>query len=62
MTRDEAYQAMREGKKVIHKYFDDHEYLCMKCGVILSEEGYNFEEGWKIRKGGFWETDWFVKS
>jgi hypothetical protein len=49
MTREMAYQAMLEGEKIHHRYFSSNEYLRIKNGVILSEEGYNFNEWWEER-------------
>lgn len=47
MTKDEAYIAMQDGKKVSREYFSFNEYIWMDDkGVIRSEEGYNFTEWW----------------
>lgn len=60
MTRDEAYNAIMDGKKVTHTYFLDNEFLEFKDGKMLTEDGYDFEDrfyeleylkdGWSIYK------------
>lgn len=39
MTRAEAIQSMREGKKVSHRYFSPNEYLFIKDDNVSSEDG-----------------------
>ncbi|UIB81328.1 hypothetical protein [Flyfo podovirus Tbat2_2] len=39
MNRDEAYQAMRNGKKLTHKYFTSDEYIHIVDGCIVNENG-----------------------
>lgn len=60
MTRHEAYKSMEQGHKVAHRFFSSDEYICILNGRMVTEEGYNFEEGWSIRTGGQWESGWFV--
>ena len=60
MTREEARQAMIDGKKVRHFNFTRNEYLVMKGSSILTEDGYFFgdifdntdwmENGWSVAK------------
>jgi len=63
MTKSEAIQAMREGKKVTHRYFTDDEW------VKITPTGlYEFEDGvvcpsllfWQDRQGEYWEDGWDV--
>lgn len=51
MTKEEAKQAMREGKKVTHVYFDDNEWMTMQGDNVLTEEGYlhDADEFWSYR-------------
>ena len=60
MTKAEAIQAMREGNKVTHGYFSDHEYITMRGNVIFTEKGYSLwaNEFWSYRTGDAWETGW----
>ena len=66
MKRQEAINAMVEGKKVTHRNFTDDEYLEMDkiTGNIFDEGGCCwgglYSTGMKIRKGGIWETDWEI--
>jgi hypothetical protein len=61
MTKEEAIQAMREGKKVTHRHFTSKEWMKISPG------GFEFEDGvivkpyqfWEIR-GEDWETDWEI--
>lgn len=65
MTKTEAIQAMKNGKKVTHKLFFDDEYIFMDDhGVIRDENNYrmaglNFDF-WTDRKGPEWDRDWSV--
>lgn len=57
MTKKEAIQLMREGKKVTHTYFSNDEWMTIKNGKILLEDGvvcslsefflWRQEEGWE---------------
>jgi hypothetical protein len=60
MTKDEAISAMKEGKKVTHRHFTDKEWISMKDGRILTEDGYNHDarEFWSYRKDKAFEEDW----
>ena len=63
MNRNEAIQAMREGKKVRHHYFLPDEYMSMTPdGNYLLEEGvvctpYEF---WKYRSEKQWDANWEI--
>jgi len=63
MNKQEAIQAIKEGKKVTHIYFSPDEW------VTLTPSGlYKFEDGvvctsqffWFDRKDVMWETDWTI--
>ena len=60
MTKEEAYIAMKAGNKITHMYFSPDEYLYIKHGVMYSEEGYNFEKGWKDRSEECFKNDWRI--
>ena len=67
MTKEEAIQAMLDGKKVTHRFFMDDEYmfLCDKINNV-----YQFEDGVEIDAQKFWgmkmeniedwEEDWEI--
>lgn len=65
LSKLDAIKAMREGKKVTHRYFSDNEWM-----TITPTGLYQFEDGvvcptllfWQDRKGKEWETDWSVYS
>ena len=42
MTKEQAIQAMMNGSKVTHRYFEDNEYIYMVDGVIHDENNYKF--------------------
>ena len=41
---------MLEGKRVTHKYFTPEEWVSMEDGMIVTEDGYNFDpdEFWNV--------------
>ena len=39
MNKQEAILAMQEGKKVVHRYFSPNEWMTMKEGMIVLEDG-----------------------
>jgi len=60
LSKEEAYNLMERGHKISHEYYSDDEYLFMRNGVILDENGYRMgtkdSEFWtKIQK---WDTGW----
>ena len=60
MNREEAIEALENGKKLTHQHFTKNEW------VKISAEMYQFEDGcrcepelfWKGRTGGTWESGW----
>jgi len=62
MNKQEAIQAMLEGKKVTHRYFTDDEWVTMENGKIVFEDGIRCspEEFWKWRTEECFETDWSI--
>lgn len=64
LTKDQALEEMKAGKKVAHSYFTSEEYLHIVNGVITSEDGYDFtrwfnilslEDGWKLVGWRVWQ-------
>lgn len=39
MTFEEALKALKEGKKVRQKVWQDYEYITLKCNVIVTQSG-----------------------
>ena len=64
MTKEEALQAMMDGEKITHRFFEIHEYLYMKGQDIFTEEGYNmgnvWDEFWTMRNEKYWKTGWEI--
>lgn len=59
MTKDEALGKMKQGFKVSNQYFTSDEFLYMnENGVIMSEDGYNFNDWFfNIHWGEEWKLD-----
>ena len=57
MNKKEAIQAMQEGKKITHKYFMPEEWMTMRKGMIVLEDGVvcTPEEFWKWRTAIGWD-------
>ena len=63
MNKQEAIQAMTEGKKVAHRYFANNEWVTMDAdGKIVTEEGYKVSHllFWMDRTDKAWDEDWEV--
>lgn len=62
MTRSEAIKAMREGKKVTHKYFSREEWATQDHGLILLEDGVKCSpsEFWTDRQSELFANDWSI--
>ena len=56
MNKQEAILAMQEGKKVTHLYFSPNEWMTMKEGMIVLEDGviYPPKEFWQWRTDRGW--------
>jgi hypothetical protein len=39
MSKEEAIQAMKEGKKVTHRFFSSDEWMTIENGFLLLEDG-----------------------
>lgn len=63
MTKQEAIDAMLQGKKVTHEHFTDNEWV-----KLNGHYEFEFEDGcriicdtfWKDRKGERWEVGWHI--
>lgn len=63
MTKLEAIQAMRDGKKVRHYYFSPDEWMSLTSGGnFLLEDGVVCipAEFWFWRTEKEWDTDWEI--
>lgn len=57
MTKAEALEAMKEGKKVTHRYFTADEWMTIENGLIKLEDGVkcSITEFFKWRTGDAWD-------
>ena len=61
MNKQEAIQAMQQGKRVTHRDFDPNEWMSMKDGMMVLEDGVIHgvtctpEEFWKYRTDSRWD-------
>lgn len=62
MTRADAIKAMREGKKVTHKYFSPEEWATLDNDKILLEDGVRceFDEFWRYRISKIFDDGWEI--
>lgn len=62
MNKQEAIEAMKAGSKVCHRSFMDHEWVTIKNGNIITEEGYErpMDEFWVFRDTEIWEDGWSI--
>lgn len=63
MTKAQAIQAMKEGEKVTHRYFDSGEYIFIdQNGSITSEDGcsISYEDFWALRSAIEWDSNWNI--
>jgi hypothetical protein len=64
LNKTEAIEAMKNGKKVTHRYFGDEEWMTLKEGKLMFEDGveWTVEKFFKdrLRQGHEWETGWSV--
>lgn len=62
LNKQEAIEAMKQGKKVRHYYFGNHEWMTMKEYMIYFEDGVRVtaHEFWQDRIGEGWETGYSI--
>lgn len=66
LTKQQAIEAMKKGKKVAHSFFEPEEFIMLHDGLIHDEQGFCLEdpeEGldfWKGRTGSQWESGWCI--
>lgn len=60
LSRQEAYEALKQGHKITHNHFSPDEWYEMKDGKIIAEDGVNHtrvfwsEEHNNWRRNGWW--------
>jgi hypothetical protein len=63
MTLEEAKQALKEGKKVYHRFFVNGEYIYMN-GKFIYDESDNilgtFYDFFNVRNTESWKIDWDI--
>ena len=62
MTKTEAIQAMKEGKKVTHYHFTPEEWTTMEDGMVVLEDGVRCEpaEFWRWKTAPDFDNDWSI--
>lgn len=62
MDRATAIKAMREGKKVTHKYFTPEEWATQEHGEIVLEDGVRCQpsEFWRYRQTQLFNDGWSI--
>jgi hypothetical protein len=62
LTKQEAIQSMKEGKRVTHFFFSDNEWMTMDGDKIVTEEGYRHDanEFWSYRTGSQWDSGYSI--
>lgn len=62
MTKQEAIEAIRQGKAISHTSFICNEYIQLIHGRLTSADNVqmNWDAFWRIRTGGHWEVGWVV--
>lgn len=62
MTKQEAIQAMSEGKKVTHRFFSSEEWITMENGTVLCEDNHRHfpQVFWAHRENKGFEKDWSI--
>lgn len=63
MTRTEAIEAMKNGQRVTHQWFEDFEFIYKvpsEPNMIYTEDGYcqTEREFWNYRQAKQWQTGW----
>jgi len=60
MNKEEALQFMKDGYKISHDYFQDHEWMTIRDGKILLEDGVkcSVDEFFAYRTSSDWEEDY----
>lgn len=64
LSREEAREAMKQGHKISHIYYTSDEYLEMKNGEIVCENGYRMTDVFNtdIKEREWQLTDWYIKG
>lgn len=62
MTKSEAIQALKDGKKVRHGYFSKDEWVKQTGNRFEFEDGVICDpmEFWHYRQGDGWKTGWEI--
>ncbi len=62
LTKAEAIQALKEGKKLTHRYFSSHEWIRQEGLMMIMEDGASIDVDtfWKDRNFEGFNTDWSV--
>ena len=68
MNKEQAIEALKQGKKLTHRFFLETEFIYLKEGILYDEENVNLghpdlnAEFWQIRRAKNWDSDWTIYS
>lgn len=63
MTREQAYEEMKNGRKISHRYFASDEYYHIQNGKIIAEDGVNHTSVfWSEEDNNFRSDGWYIKE
>lgn len=62
LTKQEAFEAMREGKKVTHVYFSPNEWMKIENNLLVFEDGVECteKEFFKWRPQKWWDDGYSI--
>jgi hypothetical protein len=62
LTKKQAIDAMRQGRKVTHRLFTEAEWVTIQDGLITTEDGYqcSITEFFNVRWSEYWYTGWRI--
>lgn len=60
MDKEQAIEAMKQGKKLTHNYFSNDEWITIENNIIISEDGVKHHNFWGIRNSESWKTGWSI--
>lgn len=64
MSKQEAIEAMKQGKKVFHRYFDKDEWITMQGLYIVTEKGHRIFQDmfWADRNREGWDDGYSISK
>jgi hypothetical protein len=60
MTKEEAQEALKEGRKITHFLFSSEEYICKENEDLVTEDGYLCNNFFKERNNPTWDEGYEI--